>query len=55
MLDMATRKELAALLYEHVETEGDQDVVFLADDEEHFGTTRRWYEALLLCSGTLAC
>ncbi|HEV2546403.1 MAG TPA: hypothetical protein VGU20_03640 [Stellaceae bacterium] len=56
MLDLATRRELAALVYEHAETEGEQDVVFLADDhEEHFGLARRWYDALLLCPGTLVC
>jgi hypothetical protein len=56
MLDLATRKELAALVYEHAETGNEDDVVFLADDgEERFGSTRRWYEALLLCPGTLVC
>ena len=55
-MDLATRKELAALVYEHAETEGEEDVVFLADDgEEHFGLTRRWYDALLLGPGRLAC
>ncbi|HEV2546402.1 MAG TPA: hypothetical protein VGU20_03630 [Stellaceae bacterium] len=56
MLDLATRKELAALVYEHAETEGEGDVAFLADDgEEHFGSTRRWYDALLLSPGALVC
>jgi hypothetical protein len=56
MLDLATRKELAALVYEHAETEGEQDPVILTDDgEEHFGPARRWYEALLLSPGTLVC
>ena len=55
-MNLATRKELAALVYEHAETEGEQDVVFLADEgEEHFGSTRRWYDALLLYPGTLVC
>ena len=50
MLDLATRRELAALAYERAETESEQDVAFLADDgEEHFGSTRSWYDALLLC------
>jgi hypothetical protein len=53
MLDLATRKELAALVNEHAETEG-EDFAFLADDgEEHFGSTRTWYDALLRCPGTL--
>jgi hypothetical protein len=56
MLDLATRKELAALVYEHAETEGEEDGVFLVDDgEERFGLNRRWYDALLLCPGTLVC
>jgi hypothetical protein len=56
MLDLATRRELAALAYERAETEGEEDVVFLADDgEEHFGSTRRWYDALLLSPGMLVC
>jgi hypothetical protein len=56
MLDLATRKELAALVYEHAETGNEDDVVFLAEEgEEHFGPARRWYESLLLCPGTLAC
>ena len=55
-MDLATRKELAALVYQHAETDGEEDVVFLADDgEEHFGSTRRWYDALSLCPGTLVC
>ena len=55
-MDLATRKELAALVYEHAETEGEEEVVLLADDgEEHFGSTRRWYDALLVCPGTLVC
>jgi hypothetical protein len=49
MLDLATRKELAALAYERAERESEQDPIFLADDgEEHFAPTRRWYDALLL-------
>jgi hypothetical protein len=56
MMDLATRKELAALVYEHAETEGEEDVVFLVDDGgEPFGSPRRWYDALLLCPGTLVC
>jgi hypothetical protein len=42
MLDMATRKELAALVYERVETEGEQDLILLPDDgEDHFGPRYR--------------
>jgi len=56
MLDLATRKELAALAYEHAETEDAQALVFLPDGgEEHFGLTTRWYDALLLCPGALVC
>ena len=55
-MDLATRKELAALVYDHAETEGEEEFVFLADDgEEHFGATRRWYDALLVCPGALVC
>jgi len=52
MLDMATRKELAALVYERAETDGEQDLIFLPDDgEDHFGATIPLYQALLLCPG----
>ena len=55
-MDLATRKELAALVYEHAETEGEEDVVLLADDgEAHLGSMRPWYDAMLLCPGALAC
>ena len=50
MLDMATRKELAALAYERAELEADGQghPIFLADDgERHSKSTRRWYDALL--------
>jgi hypothetical protein len=54
MLDLATRKELAALVYERAETEGDQDVAFLSDDgAEHLRSTRPWYDALLRYPSTL--
>jgi hypothetical protein len=55
MLDPATRKELVALVYERVEgaTGTESELYLLADDgDEHFGTVRRWYEALLLCAGS---
>jgi hypothetical protein len=56
MLDMATRKELAALVYERAETEGDQDRIFLPDDgEDYFGATIPWYQALLLWPSALVC
>jgi hypothetical protein len=56
MLDLATRKELAALVYEHAEMEEEEQFVFLGDNgEEHLGSARRWYDALLLCPGTLVC
>jgi hypothetical protein len=58
MLDLATRKELAALVYERTEhgSENEQDLAFLADDgEEHFGAPRTWYQALLLSPSALVC
>jgi hypothetical protein len=56
MLDMATRKELAALVYERAETEGEQDLILLPDDgEDHFGVTIPWYQALLRCPSALVC
>ena len=51
MLDLATRKELAALVYARAEdeTESEDNLALLADDAvEHFAPTRRWYDALLL-------
>jgi hypothetical protein len=50
MLDMATRKELAALAYERAELETNSEghPIFLAEDgERHFESTRPWYGALL--------
>jgi hypothetical protein len=50
MLDMATRKELAALAYERAELETDSQAhpIFIADDGEwHSESTRRWYDALM--------
>jgi hypothetical protein len=50
MLDMATRKELAALAYERAELEPDsqEHPIFLADDGERDSESmRRWYDALL--------
>ena len=47
-MDMATRKELAALAYERAELETNGRPIFLADDgERHSKSTRRWYDALL--------
>ena len=54
MLDIATRKELAALAYERAETDSSDQPIFLADDGEHFGSTRRWYDALFRYPSTLA-
>ena len=55
-MDMATRKELAALVYERAETDGEQDLILLPDDgEDHFGATIPWYQALLLWSSALVC
>jgi hypothetical protein len=57
MLDIATRKELAALVYERAELETDsqEHPFILADDaDEHFAPIRPWYEALLRYPGTLA-
>ncbi|HEV2547230.1 MAG TPA: hypothetical protein VGU20_07825 [Stellaceae bacterium] len=56
MLDIATRKELAALVYERAELETDSPdhPIFLADDGEHFAPTRRWYD-VLLHPGALVC
>ena len=51
MLDLATRKELAALVYARAEgeTEGEENLTLLADDgDDHFAPARRWYDALLL-------
>jgi hypothetical protein len=56
MLDIATRQELAALAYERAELETDsqEHPIVLADDGEHFGSTRRWYDALFRYPSTLA-
>jgi hypothetical protein len=50
MLDLATRKELAALVYARAEdeTESEENLTLPADDgNDHFAPTRRWYDALL--------
>ena len=56
MLDIATRKELAALAYERAELENhsQEHPLFLAEDGEHFGSARRWYDALFRYPSTLA-
>ena len=57
MLDLATRKELAALVYERAEyeTECQDNFTLLADDgDKHFAPTRRWYDALFRYPSTLA-
>jgi hypothetical protein len=56
MLDIATRKELAALVYERAEqdTENGQALLLLADDgAEHPGSARGWYDAFLPSRSTL--
>ena len=58
MLDLATRKELAALVYERaeVETEAQESAIFLADDSaEPFEPMGKWYAALLLCPSAIVC
>jgi hypothetical protein len=50
MLDIATRKELAALAYERAELETDsyEHPIFIADvGERHSESARRWYDAVL--------
>jgi hypothetical protein len=57
MLDLATRKELATLVYERAEDESENqaNLTTLADDgEEHFAPTRPWYDALFRYPSTLA-
>jgi hypothetical protein len=57
MLDPATRKELAVLLYERAEseTESQDNLTFLADDgDKYFAPTRPWYDALFRYPSTLA-
>ena len=49
-MDIATRKELAALAYERaeLETDGQAHPIFIADDGERPSeSTKRWYAALL--------
>jgi hypothetical protein len=58
MLDLATRKELAALVYERAECEPEsQDsAIFLADDgAAQFEPKGKWYDALLLCPASIVC
>jgi len=58
MLDMATRKELAALAYERAEqdTENGRAVILLADEgTERVGSKRKWYDALLPPQNRLVC
>ena len=56
MLDIATRKGLAALAYERaeLETDSEEHPIFLADDgDSHFAPASRWYEALFRYPSTL--
>jgi len=58
MLDLAIRKELAALVYERaeLETESHDSAVFLAEDgAEQFELKGKWYDALLLFPGSIIC
>jgi hypothetical protein len=58
MLDLATRKELAALVYERAECETDnQDgATFLAEDgAEQFEFRGKWYNALMFYPGAIVC
>ncbi|HEV2550707.1 MAG TPA: hypothetical protein VGU20_25570 [Stellaceae bacterium] len=58
MLDLATRKELAALVYERaeLEPESQDSAIFLADDgAEPFAPRGKWYDALLLYPGSIVC
>jgi hypothetical protein len=58
MLDLATRKELAALVYERAEcdTESQDSAIFLADDgAEEFEPKVKWYDGLLLCPACIVC
>lgn len=58
MLDLATRKELAVLVYERAECEAEnQDgAIFLAEDgAEPFELRGRWYDGLLVCPSAIVC
>jgi hypothetical protein len=58
MLDLATRKELAALVYERAEseTESQDSAIFLADDDaEQFEMKGKWYDGLLSCPAFIVC
>jgi hypothetical protein len=58
MLDLAIRKELAALVYERAEfePESQDSAMFLADDgAEQFELRGKWYDALLLRASSILC
>lgn len=58
MLDLAIRKELAALVYERaeLETESQENAIFLAENGAEQPELRdKWYDALLLCPGSIIC
>jgi len=58
MLDLAIRKELAALVYERaeLEPESQDSAIFLADDgTEPCEPKGKWYDALLLQPSSVLC
>jgi hypothetical protein len=58
MLDLAIRKELAALVYERAEfePESEEGAIFLADDgAEQFELPGKWYDALWFCPSSIVC
>lgn len=58
MLDLAIRKELAALVYERaeLEPESQDSPIFLADDgAEQVELRGKWYDALLLRAQSILC
>ena len=57
-MDLAIRKELAALAYERaeLEPESQDSTIFLAgDDAEQLELRGKWYDALLLCPNSIVC
>ena len=57
-MDLAIRKELAALVYERaeLEPESQDSAIFLADDgAEPLELRDEWYDALLLYPGSILC
>lgn len=57
-MDLATRKELAALVYERAERETDNrdGATFLAEDgAEQFEFRSKWYNALMFYPSAIVC